>query len=76
MNSNLEGMSRIPCANKDMIPAVMIWIFLDNDKGIRFMRGARKGAFSTIVIHDYPIFAALHYNLESITAALIINEVL
>lgn len=29
-----------------------------------------QGAISTIVIHDYPIFTTLHYNLESIIAGL------
>lgn len=67
MNSNLDGMSNIPCASIDKIPAVLRWILLDNDKGILFIiRMERKGTFSTIVIHDNPIFALLHYNLENI----------
>lgn len=70
MNSNLDGMSNIPCASIDKIPAVPRWIFLDNDKDIRFMGVYREGV-STIVIQDNPIFAVLHYNLESITASLI-----
>src|SRR5687768_897964 len=66
MNSNRAGMSSIPCASTDIIPAAVRWIFLDNDKGMRFMGRVRRGEFFTIVIHHNPIFTVLPYDIESI----------
>ena len=74
-NSSLAGASNSACASTDMITAVLRWTFLDNDKGIRFMR-LYKGVFSTIVMHDNPIFDVLHYNLESIRLVSLIVRLL
>src|SRR5688500_20395491 len=54
MNSNRAGMSNIPCASTDIIPAAVRWIFLDNDKGMRFMRRVQRGGVFTIVIQHNP----------------------
>jgi hypothetical protein len=55
---------------------VLRWIFLDDEKCIRFIRLLQRGVYPTIVIQDNPIIALLHYNLESIIAVSLIVRLL
>src|SRR3989304_4177680 len=42
INSNFDGISNIPCASRDVIPAMMRWVLLDNDEGILFISVGQK----------------------------------
>jgi len=45
MNSSLDGKNNTPCASNDRIPAVMRWIFWENDNRIRFIGHGKRGVF-------------------------------